>query len=653
MEAVEKPDGLVHVLAGLGGSGKSTIALAVARDVRRIGLSTWWIPVSDAASVTSALMGLARKLGAPDGEVAEALAGRANPADVLWSCLEDAPGWMLVFDNADDLDVLTVGGRLAGEGAGWLRPTTAGLVLVTSRLTDSQAWGSARVHRIDPLGESDGGQALRDLSPGSGGDDEAAALSRRLGGLPLALHQAGAYLASPFATQRTFEAYGRALEERFAQLLGRGDEERVRVTGTWELSLAALAVQGRPQSRGLLRVLSCFAAATPVPPNLVDASALADFAGGLTEAEEGLAGLLATGLIEARSSGGRPSIVVHPLVAEMTRRQAGGDQDVALTEAVRLLGVATGRLEIEAQTERPAWRALLPHLQFLLILYPAAAGVLPAGLAESAARASAALSWTGSFPAALQVADAALARMADEDPDSEGVLAVKFRRAIACRYLGRLDVAVSAFEEVLAARTRALGPDHPDTLTAWHYWASTIADQGHFASSESALRQVLMKKLEVLGPEHASTLATRHSIAAVLGRRGMPGRAEAESRLVLAARRRILGNEHPSTLATFHDVARYMREEGRIAEAEAAFREVLEARSRVLEPDHPRTLDTCHEIALILARQGDIAAARAMLDQVRLARTRVLGPGHPDTLLTVVELDRLQHTSDQSGCERS
>src|SRR5689334_1439798 len=112
------PDGRVHVLAGLGGSGKSTVALAVARDSAGAGLRAWWVAIADAGSVTSALLGLARKLGAPDGEVAEALAGRVNPSDVLWPRLEAAPGWVLVLDNADEPAVLAAAGRRAGEAAG-------------------------------------------------------------------------------------------------------------------------------------------------------------------------------------------------------------------------------------------------------------------------------------------------------------------------------------------------------------------------------------------------------------------------------------------------------------------------------------------------------------------------------------------------------
>jgi len=113
------------------------------------------VATGDKGIITTALLGLAQELGAPQGEVFEAFAGRRNPADLLWRFLTAQQGWLLVFDNVDDLDVLTVGGITVAEGAGWIRPTTAGLILVTSRVVDPRAWGRharkrGRDHRAVP-----------------------------------------------------------------------------------------------------------------------------------------------------------------------------------------------------------------------------------------------------------------------------------------------------------------------------------------------------------------------------------------------------------------------------------------------------------------------------------------------------------------------
>jgi hypothetical protein len=152
---VEMPDRRVHVLSGLGGSGKSTVAPSIADEQHGRGRAAWWVPAGDPATITSALLGLALELGAPPGEVSAALAGRRSPADLLWRFLEARKGWLLVFDNVDDLDALAVGGTTADSGAGWLRPCNSGLILVTSRVGDPRAWGRhAELHAVGWLDRS-------------------------------------------------------------------------------------------------------------------------------------------------------------------------------------------------------------------------------------------------------------------------------------------------------------------------------------------------------------------------------------------------------------------------------------------------------------------------------------------------------------------
>ncbi len=182
----------MRVLTGLAGSGKSTVAREVAARVTAAGGRAWWVPAGEPVSVTQLLLGLAREMGASPERVREGLAGRVNPSDVLWGQLGAARGWVLVQDDADDPAALTVGGRAADSGSGWLRSTRAGLVLVTSRLADAQAWGPVAVMEcLGLLNADDGALVLTDLAPQAGSPGQARSLSRRLGGLPLTLRQAG------------------------------------------------------------------------------------------------------------------------------------------------------------------------------------------------------------------------------------------------------------------------------------------------------------------------------------------------------------------------------------------------------------------------------------------------------------------------------
>jgi hypothetical protein len=165
-------------------------------------------------------------------------------------------------------------------------------------------------------------------------EDEAQQLARRLGGLPLGLHLAGSYLASPFARWHDMADYRHALDSAelpvvLAELDQPGAAERVTIARTWELSLDALAVHHRPQARPLLRVLACYAPATPIPADLLRPELLADILGGRSEhpgnvdaassqrLRDGLRALAEVGLIDVSGSG--QVLIVHPVVADATR----------------------------------------------------------------------------------------------------------------------------------------------------------------------------------------------------------------------------------------------------------------------------------------------------------------------------------------------
>ncbi|MEV0997042.1 AAA family ATPase [Nonomuraea sp. NPDC050202] len=76
-DAVRTRDPHVHVLAGLGGSGKTTIALRLAADLADAGHLVWWVDASDHAQLTVLLLRAAQDdLDVPDGVVKETLAGR-------------------------------------------------------------------------------------------------------------------------------------------------------------------------------------------------------------------------------------------------------------------------------------------------------------------------------------------------------------------------------------------------------------------------------------------------------------------------------------------------------------------------------------------------------------------------------------------------
>jgi hypothetical protein len=247
------PPARVWVLAGMGGLGKSTVALALAQGARTAGWRVWWVNASDAASLTGGMLEILGQLGAPESVLRPVREGTPTAADRAWEYLNGGhragQKWLLVLDNADHPSVLAAhGSATPGDHAGWIRPKPNGVVIVTTRVKDRAIWGpDLAVRELTPLDDSTSAKVLADLVPHISDPDgkQARQLGSRLGGLPLALHLAGAYLASPFARWHTFADYRRALDSvelptALADLDGSGAQTRVTIQQTWELSLDAL-----------------------------------------------------------------------------------------------------------------------------------------------------------------------------------------------------------------------------------------------------------------------------------------------------------------------------------------------------------------------------------------------------------------------------
>ncbi len=206
----------VLVLCGLGGAGKTSLALEHAhRHLAEVGLA-WQFHAEDTAVLADEFAELAAQLG-----VRELLDAR-DPVDSVHGVLAAYPAeWLLVFDNAADRKAV----------ARFLPPAGRGRVLVTSR---SALWPPGQVLEVPVLGAEVAADYLVRLTDDA---DRRAALelAGELGGLPLALEQAAAYIQ---ATASNLARYLVLLRQRRPDLLARGEPEGSgeTVATTWSLA---------------------------------------------------------------------------------------------------------------------------------------------------------------------------------------------------------------------------------------------------------------------------------------------------------------------------------------------------------------------------------------------------------------------------------
>ncbi|TDC72215.1 tetratricopeptide repeat protein [Streptomyces hainanensis] len=616
--------GGAYVLHGLGGCGKTAVAHEAFRHATgvggRVGL---WVNSSDTASLRAGMLAVAADRGASDGELTAARGGLRPAADLVWDYLDHSEQpWFLVLDNADDPAVLRDGG--------WLRTSSRGTVLVTTRQAAAHWWpGAERLH-LGVLPREDAARVLRDLAPEAGTDEEAAEVADRLGRLPLALTLAGGFLAHQVIDRWTLAEYGRNLAADPIELIDQGAEAaggdaRHLVSSTWELSLRALADGGLPEAVTLLRLLACLSG-DPLPLSLLSGLEL-------PRAEPALRGLLDQSLTELVPGRQVRCLRTHGVLLDSVARGVPAEQRAPLVAmaADRLLATLPEIPRRGAADER--FSLLAPHAIALLrraatwnvALEPATRAVL---------RLTTALHRAGDYTAALTLATEADS-LAEPTlgPEHRLVLRVRERAARALRRAGRFEEAETLHRRVLADSERVLGADDPDTLECCLGLAQCLYRDDAVTEAVALIRRASAGRARVLGEDHVLTLLARHFLLAV-----WPG-PELEAQVphgaaLLADCDRELGAGHQITLAARLNYGFALFHTGRHAEAAAVSRLSAEAHLAHYGVDHPLTLAARTQLGRVLVALGQRDEGVEHLEAVVAGRTRVLGPDHPWTGFT-------------------
>lgn len=228
--------------------------------------------------------------------------------------------------------------------------------------------------------------------------------------------------------------------------------------------------------------------------------------------------------------------------------------------------------------------------------------------------------------------DRAAARVADKF-GSQPIVEASIRHTLGLTYydLNLFPEAQQQLERAVEIRKRALGPDHPDTLTSMDQLGVLYNYQGRYAQAEALLSQVLAARQRVLGSEHKDTLATMSHLGLAILYEGDVARATPILANVLETDRRILGEEAPNTVSALDNLADAYRDQGRYAEAQALFEREVELNLRILGPEHPDTLTSMESLGGIYRRLGNYPAADRLYLAALDSRRRGMGEDHWET----------------------
>ncbi|KAJ7698745.1 hypothetical protein B0H16DRAFT_1396407 [Mycena metata] len=204
--------------------------------------------------------------------------------------------------------------------------------------------------------------------------------------------------------------------------------------------------------------------------------------------------------------------------------------------------------------------------------------------------------------------------------------------------LGEYNRAQELKSVVLEKRKQVLGEDHSDTLRAMGDLANSYSDLGEHQRAQELMSVVLKKQKQLLGEDHPHTLHTMGNLANSYLVLGEHQRAQELNSVVLKKQKQLLGEDHPDTLLTMGNLASSYSALGEHHKAKELRSVVLEKRKQFLGEDHPHTLRTMGNLASSYSDLGEHQKAKELKSVVLEKQKQVLGEDHPDTLLTMGNL---------------
>jgi tetratricopeptide (TPR) repeat protein len=618
-------------LHGLGGVGKTQMAVEYTYRYRHEYDLVWWIPSDQAFLVKTALAELAPHLGLPPAAVSGIEDAARDTLDALRRG-EPYGRWLLVFDNADQPEDLLE-----------LIPRERGHVLITSR---NHRWGSwVDAIPVDVFHREESVEFLTKRVRNAISEHNAARLAHELGDLPLALEQAGALL---FERGMSAAEYLEQLKERTSQLLsqGRPIEYPLPMTAAWSISVANLT-ETLPEAVELLRICAFFGS-EPIPREAI------------SRAPDGLrpelAGLINDSIRLSRAVGelgryalarldipGR-TIQIHRLVQKLVQDELSPADQERFRHEVHLLLAFYAAGDPDDETNWPRYGNLLGHL--------APAKVADSNVPEVRAfafRMLRALLSSGDYQSARFASEDFIKRWsAESGPEHADVVRVKLEQSNLFRELGQYDEATALNNEILAIAEKVLGPDDEDILRALRGSAADLRALGDFQGAQERDEQALRRYEERYGRDYPGTLRAAHNLALDYGlmsdyRRARELHDRAYSGWQVQEQR--LGIS--TMVSALTGLARAVRLSGEYSEACDLGEDAYAMATDTLGVEHNRTLRTGTDLAVALRRLGEYERAEELVAQVHERCVRLYGLKSPDTLAAAMCLSNVWRARDK------
>lgn len=660
------------VLSGLGGVGKTRLAVEYGWRYATEYSATLFVTANSPAALARNLATLAGPLvlGLPEAQDAREVEVQVA-AVMRW--LERHTGWLLILDSVDDDETAQEVDRMIAHLQG-------GKILVTSRIA---RWSN----RFQPveldvlatdtsiaflLESTAAGRQTRD-------DDDASAMKivSDLGGLPLALEQAAAYIVE---LGLSFSQYRQRWESKRQQVLSWCDSRTTgfpaSVAAVWETTFTEL----KPDSRVLLDHVAFFAP-DPIPTLLFEDSSCANIWAellGTDDAHLTLADLRRYSVIRRAEN----SITIHRLVQTMLRHRLPPDEKRRCIEgALRILDTSSPGDPNDVRTW-DRWKLLAPHFEAATAFaeefkiaqptakllnnvaqYVSARGsYLQAEMLMRRALAIEEVSFGPNHPEVSRDLNnlAALLystnRISEAEPLMRRALSIEEecygsehpRVATSLSNLAQLLQATNRLAEAEPLMRRALmideqsyGEPHPNVSAALNNLAALLQATNRMREAEPLMRRALVIDEQSYGSQHPNVAIRLNNLAQLLLATNRPEEAEPLMRRVVTIFEQCLGDSHPNIATALNNLAQLLQVTDRVEEAEPLIRRSIAIDEYTLGTDHPRVASALNNLAQLLIATGRFAEAEPLLRRSLNIEHSSFGYDHPSVAARLSNLSQL------------
>jgi tetratricopeptide (TPR) repeat protein len=585
-----------HAINGLGGIGKTQIAIEYAYRYCEEYKAVLWVHADSHELLVSDFISAAGLLNLPEkNESDQNIVIRA-----VMGWLQRNPDWLLILDNADNIEIASKFLPTGGKGN----------ILLTTR---SQATGkNIKAIEIEKMLPEEGVFFLlrrakvldEDTSVNTVSDrdkNDAKAIYDLLDGLPLALDQAAAYIEENRSSLQDYLTLYHT--HRYTLLKRRGSFSQLdypqSVATTWLLSFKQVE-QNNPASAELLR-LCAFLHPDAIPEEIIETGSvdlgpiLQSIVGDPIQVADAIGELRKYSLI--RRNPDTKTLIIHRLVQVITKDQMNEDLQRAWVErVVRLVESVFPRVKYETW---PFCQRYLPHAQIC---------------------ATQIEQWAMKFPEATQLLDK-----------------VGFYLQERAQYIQVEPL----YRQALTIREQILGPEHPDVAQSLNNLAEFYRIQGKYTQAVPLYQRALTIREQILGPEHLDVATILSSLAGLYRAQGKHTQAEPLQQRALTIREQILGPEHPDVSHSLNHLGLLYDTQGKYFLAEPLYTRALTIREQILGPEHPDVAQSLNNLALLYYNQGKYDQAEPLYTRALTIRQKALGPNHPHTARCLSNLAKL------------